>query len=575
MDIKDILDSLGLNLTDPEARRGAMDAIEAILASRNTSGNIEGNMDISGSQDEIDIEIDPDLLQPSIKNQANSTEEEPEIDDEENLLDQVKHNDSEDSEDGEISKGASNSDDSSSTSSTNDSTESTDNTVDDDETDSDQAGELTDNETDTPNDDSEETLADGDDGSQIDDENKDSFEDQDSTSTGNNDGLDQDTEEIPDTTKEDSEVEKDEEDEVDVNDILDNEMQDTYKDAALKAKENARRIKRERTLQAARNTLAKAVAKKANASLIRELEKAIADLESLQEAISKKLADISDEEFNLLVNRVFDAIDALGDSGLTYSSDEDRQLKAKEIKADLGSSKTQNELSAEDVAKIRAETQAVKAREKELKQNQPRSRSSFKGFQEFLNSLYRAVALQVKINEVPDDSWSAINRRYSGSGVLQPGKKIQEVPDSKIPVIDFYFDQSGSWSESDIAIGQKAVDILSEMEAAGKIKINVYYFSEHVHSDAASARAEGSTRAWNDIIKNIVVTNATNVIVMTDDDMEYVWASYSSTDKQPLKHTVPGYVWYLWKNGYNAPRLPKDLKGRGGTQQFSFSRGDL
>ena len=258
MDIKDILDSLGLNLTDPEARRGAMDAIEAILASRNTSGNIEGNMDISGSQDEIDIEIDPDLLQPSIKNQANSTEEEPEIDDEENLLDQVKHNDSEDSEDGEISKGASNSDDSSSTSSTNDSTESTDNTVDDDETDSDQAGELTDNETDTPNDDSEETLADGDDGSQIDDENKDSFEDQDSTSTGNNDGLDQDTEEIPDTTKEDSEVEKDEEDEVDVNDILDNEMQDTYKDAALKAKENARRIKRERTLQAARNTLAKA-----------------------------------------------------------------------------------------------------------------------------------------------------------------------------------------------------------------------------------------------------------------------------------------------------------------------------
>ena len=43
----------------------------------------------------------------------------------------------------------------------------------------------------------------------------------------------------------------------------------------------------------------------------------------------------------------------------------------------------------------------------------------------------------------------------------------------------------------------------------------------------------------------------------------------------PLKYTVPGYVWYLWKNGENAPRLPRDLKGRGGTQQFSFSRSDL
>ena len=56
---------------------------------------------------------------------------------------------------------------------------------------------------------------------------------------------------------------------------------------------------------------------------------------------------------------------------------------------------------------------------------------------------------------------------------------------------------------------------------------------------------------------------------MTDSDMEDWWSG-----PEALKYTVPGYVWYLWRNGDNAPRLPRDLKGRGGVQQFSFNRGD-
>jgi hypothetical protein len=56
---------------------------------------------------------------------------------------------------------------------------------------------------------------------------------------------------------------------------------------------------------------------------------------------------------------------------------------------------------------------------------------------------------------------------------------------------------------------------------------------------------------------------------MTDADMEDWWKG----DKA-LSYTVPGYVWYLWRNGINAPRLPRDLRGRGGTQQFSFNASD-
>ena len=324
--------------------------------------------------------------------------------------------------------------------------------------------------------------------------------------------------------------------------------------------------------------MADAQAKNKTPALIRELEKAIEALESLQEAVAKNIKDISDEEFNLMVNRVFDAIDALGDSGLTYSSEEERQIKAKEIKADLENRQTQAELSAEDVARIRAETQAIKAREKETAKYQKRNRSSFKGFQDFLNSLYRAVALQVHTEETRDDTWSAINRRYSGTNILQQGKKFNELPNKKIPVIDFYFDQSGSWDEDDIKVGEKAVAALAEMEEKGQIKINIYYFADNVHTDAAPARAEGGTWAWNEIVKNVIATQATNVIIMTDSDMETRWNmdGYWAGDMgKAATFTVPGYVWYLWRDGANAPRLPRDLKGRGGTQQFSFSSGDV
>jgi len=108
------------------------------------------------------------------------------------------------------------------------------------------------------------------------------------------------------------------------------------------------------------------------------------------------------------------------------------------------------------------------------------------------------------------------------------------------------------------------------MEEKGQIKINIYYFSNHVFNDMQSALDEGGTRAWNDIVKNIISTQATNVVIMTDADMEDWWEG-----PEALKYTVPGYVWYLWRDGQNAPRLPRDLKGRGGVQQFSFSQGDV
>lgn len=617
MDIKDILNSLGIDLTDPEAKRGAIEAIQAILDSRAPTPDLGGSAGgMAPAEKEIDVEIDPDLIQPSQKHNQPTSDEDIEIEDEEDILSQVKQNkseddiDSDDSGSSDDSSGSDSDDDSSDNSSEPGDTPNDDVGSDDEEeadevesSDEDDESELKPSDSESEDNTEDTELEDEDDfDDSEDDEIKNSYDDQEEDSDSEFDSEDDDSynedeeDEEEDEESDDSEFDEDEgefeeaefegeeseeepedeEDEFDFDedDLLDDEIKSSYDDQEIKSKREARRIKRERTLSAAKTALDKAKARNVSQALIRELEKSIEALESLTEAKAKSLADISDEEFNLMVNRVFDAISAVGDNDLTFTSDEDRKLKAQEIKTDLESRETQQALSDEDIAAIRAETQAVKAREKETAIYKTPAKNSFKGFQEFLNSLYRAVALQVQTNEVQDDTWSAINRRYSGTGVLKQGQRKNDLPDRKIPIIDFYFDCSGSWGADDIEVGKKAVSALVDMEEKGQIKINIYYFSNHVFNDMQSALDEGGTQAWNDIVKNVIATQATNVVIMTDSDMEDWWEGHNS-GKPALKYTVPGYVWYLWRDGSNAPRLPRDLKGRGGVQQFSFNRGDV
>lgn len=599
MDIKDILDSLGIDLANPEAKRGAVEAIQAILSSRIPPPDLSGGGGgITPPEKEIDVDIDPDLIQPSQKFNQPESDEDIEIEDEEDILSQIKRNESEDDldNDGNADGDDASSDSNNSSASDDNSDSSTEKGNSSDENDGNEGDTQESEDTDgveAPEsepatsrsesedaDDSEEDELDRDDQeaeeSESSNENEFDFDDDNSEESNDEDNEEPSEEEDVFEDEDENETEEessdDEEDEFDFDedDLLDDELKNSYDDHELKSKHEARKLKRERTLAAAKAALEKAKTRNVAPALIRELEKSIEALESLTEAKAKSLQDMSDEEFNLVINRVFDAISAVGDTDLTFTTDEERELKAQEIKTDLGSRETQQELSDEDIAAIRAETQAVKAREKETAVFKTPAPKSFKGFQEFLNSLYRAVALQVQTNEVQDDTWSAINRRYSGTGVLKQGQRKNELPDRKIPVIDFYFDCSGSWEDEDIAVGKRAVSTLVDMEEKGQIKINIYYFSNHVFNDAESARDEGGTAAWNDIVKNVIATQATNVIIMTDSDMETWWDGPTA-----LKYTVPGYVWYLWRDGSNAPRLPRDLKGRGGVQQFSFSRGDV
>lgn len=593
MKIDKLLKALNLDLSNPEVVKGALGALDAILASRQAGGGSGGS---GGGGGDMEVELDPELIMPSSKGSAD-VDDDFEIEDEDDILSKIKQNKSEEEDSSESSDKSGQGDSSSSSSSTDSSDEMDDIDFDDDEESSDETSDSGDTTSDSSvedSDDSSETdeievddsdESDGDDDGEENpfdldfdgeaDADSEETEDEDGDSTGQGKGDGDETEgddelglgdadEDEDDESEDGE--EDEDAELNDDDLIDDDVDFTDTEPDTDSKANRRRLTRAHILQTAKDALVKAKANNVAESKIKELEASIAALEALTEAAGTSIDDLTDEEFARLTNRVLDAIDACGESGITYKTADQKATQVKEIKDDLESDTTRDELSREDVEKIRAEHQTQVARAKENDRYAQKAPGSFKGFEAFLTSLYKAIALQVHTIETNNDTWSALNRRYSGTGVLRQGSRKEELPEAKIPIIDFYFDCSGSWSDKHLAFGEKAVESLVDLERKGKIKLNIYYFSDDVYTDISAARAGGSTEGWNSIVSNVVATKATNVVVMTDSDMENWWVG-----PKALQYTVQGYVWYLWRDGVNAPRLPRDLRGRGGTQQFSFT----
>lgn len=593
MKIDKLLKALNLDLSNPEVVKGALGALDAILASRQAGGGSGGS---GGGGGDMEVELDPELIMPSSKGSAD-VDDDFEIEDEDDILSKIKQNKSEEEDSSESSDKSGQGDSSSSSSSTDSSDEMDDIDFDDDEESSDETSDSGDTTSDSSvedSDDSSETdeievddsdESDGDDDGEENpfdldfdgeaDADSEETEDEDGDSTGQGKGDGDETEgddelglgdadEDEDDESEDGE--EDEDVELNDDDLIDDDVDFTDTEPDTDSKANRRRLTRAHILQTAKDALVKAKANNVAESKIKELEASIAALEALTEAAGTSIDDLTDEEFARLTNRVLDAIDACGESGITYKTADQKATQVKEIKDDLESDTTRDELSREDVEKIRAEHQTQVARAKENDRYAQKAPGSFKGFEAFLTSLYKAIALQVHTIETNNDTWSALNRRYSGTGVLRQGSRKEELPEAKIPIIDFYFDCSGSWSDKHLAFGEKAVESLVDLERKGKIKLNIYYFSDDVYTDISAARAGGSTEGWNSIVSNVVATKATNVVVMTDSDMENWWVG-----PKALQYTVQGYVWYLWRDGVNAPRLPRDLRGRGGTQQFSFT----
>lgn len=265
-----------------------------------------------------------------------------------------------------------------------------------------------------------------------------------------------------------------------------------------------------------------------------------------------KLADNAEKVANA-ADQLADKIEKekQGEEPKVFKTPEERAKEAEnekrlqDIKKMLNDLKTQEKILDETGEAVRAEQR--KKAERNLQQYNASPLNSFKmSLQGFIKN---------QISQVKGTSWSKINKTYAHSGIMKPGRT--RYSSGKVPLINVYFDQSGSWGPNDIKVGEQAIATLNKYVKQGDIQIKLYYFDTEVSGNRADM-VHGGTNL-DPVITHINSTKPDNVIIMTDSDGD--WTTYSGSA------TVPGAVWFLWRNSVSE-ELKKHLSGKELTKSF-------
>ena len=288
----------------------------------------------------------------------------------------------------------------------------------------------------------------------------------------------------------------------------------------------------------------------------------------LTEAAKRKtLATMTEDEFNAELSATMEIVDKI--KKISYSDDlSDRIAK---IKRETDNAVSRMELEKEDAIHTKASRSALKAYEKE--NNKYKKGTKLAGLDAFKNNLYRAVRDQVIAAEDDEETWTALNRRHEDDpSILKKGTRIEDVYDDEgIPTINVYFDQSGSWSSRDIEVGKSAIRVINEYHERGDINLQIFYMSAGgVFTDATAARAYGAAEGWADALKHIRESGVKNVIILSDSDLDYFEWSNRPTGNNGVTR-IDGCVWWLWKNSDYSKKALKELIGKSGNYQYTFT----
>lgn len=270
------------------------------------------------------------------------------------------------------------------------------------------------------------------------------------------------------------------------------------------------------------------------------------------------LDSMTDVEFDRLIDSILDRIDSV--KKVKYSTDIDRRVQ--QVQQDFNDPMSMRELEQEDRANRGVDKRAKATREKEKEKYAPKA---YKSFADLTKVIYNAIADQIEEIEDDEETWAVPHRRADDDpAVMQRGTRIDGVP-GDVPSLDVYFDQSGSWDEEDLKVGEKAISHLRYFEDRKELIIRIFYFADNVSETREGTR--GATGAWPEIMQNVKKTGATNVLIMSDDDLE-------NQSVPQNKLVVDGGVWFLWRDGQASPRIVRELIGRrtiNGNNQFSFT----
>lgn len=309
-----------------------------------------------------------------------------------------------------------------------------------------------------------------------------------------------------------------------------------------------------------------------------DLDKALADeknkakkdaLEAIKASRRRKLEIDPDEDKRLKMpkNSEVKSFDDSDDKGET---EEERQTRIEKIKHDLSDEETIKQ-DLHDIDTDLAIKKGNVERANQAEKNKIARQGKLLDFQDFSGDLMKAIRSQIAVAKKPEDSFNKPNASYAGSPYLMPSQVYGDRKEK--PVINVYFDQSPSWDYTDIKKGMDAIATIAGFERQKKVKINVYYFANHLHTNLGRVATgnwkdwyEGGTHGFDEVLENIVATRANNVIIMTDSDIngQTQWDNCTPVE-------VKGCVWFLWKRGQKSPNALRYLKGMRGTYQYNLN----
>lgn len=298
------------------------------------------------------------------------------------------------------------------------------------------------------------------------------------------------------------------------------------------------------------------------------------DIQQAEEKARQENA-YSDDEGNIIDKTKEDAASKSRGSGFsgsdsstssTSSDSEDDQDDIKSL-ASTGSDKSNTpDLSRGEKVKkafsdiqgndtFRDETIDPVNKESELKAAREASKYTGSSLARFKDSLNKFIRDATEIGK--ERSWKRLNKNAVSTGLLKKG--LTRLGQTEVPLINVYFDQSGSWGPEKIKVGEQAIATLNKYIQRHEIIVKLYYFSNNVHTTpAGQGWSEGGTEG-EPILRHIVQTKPNNVIIMTDSDIDDCVSDI----------TVDGAVWFLFKGG-KSENLMQHLHGKQLTKSFEI-----
>lgn len=220
---------------------------------------------------------------------------------------------------------------------------------------------------------------------------------------------------------------------------------------------------------------------------------------------------------------------------------EEREERIQKVKSDFEDPETlENDLIKIGIDRQNKELEKVKATQAAARKAAAAAGRAvtIQDFSRFKRDLSRAMSLQTSLSSKPEDTYSRFNPTYANTDFLMPGSGYIEK--RNIPIINVYWDVSGSLSSEDVKTGNEALKQLLSLQQQKKIKVNNYWFGDHV-VDSPDKWAGGSTEAFPEILEHIVATRATNVIIFTDDDFD---SQTIFREISPIQ--ISGCVYWIW-----------------------------